>query len=63
MAKTLATIRQISDPKERLFACMDRIEELKKIPSCFGLSRDEQLELENLESLQMDWYSDWKDPQ
>ena len=48
------------DAKEKLFKTMDRIEELKKIPSDF-MSEKEDLELRNLEVLKMQYYSDWKD--
>lgn len=48
------------DAKEKLFKTMDRIEELKKIPTEF-MSKEEDLELRNLEVLKMKYWSDWKD--
>lgn len=48
------------DAKEKLFKTMDRIDELKNIPSDF-MSKEEDLELRNLEVLKMKYYSDWKD--
>lgn len=55
-------IKKLPDPKEKLFATMDRIEELKKVPSMIGLSRDEEIELANLEEAKMNYWSEWKDP-
>ena len=48
------------EAKEKLFKTIDRIEELKKIPLEF-MSKEEDLELRNLEVLKMQYYSDWKD--
>ena len=48
------------DAKEKLFKVMDRIEELKNIPSDL-MSEKEEFELRNLEVLKMDYWSEWKD--
>lgn len=58
-AMTYSEIIQIKDPKERLFAIMDRIEDIKTQPEI--ISNPMPFELENLEVKKMDAYSDWKD--
>lgn len=47
-------------PKEKLFKIMDRIKEIKSLPSIF-LTQELQFELRNLEVKKMQAYSDWKD--
>lgn len=61
MAKTYQMIYYIKDPKEKLFAIMDRLEEIRNIPTAWQTPK-EVLEAENLERLKMNAYSDWKDP-
>ena len=46
--------------KEKLFKTVDRIDELKKIPSDL-ISESEELELRNLEVIKMQQWSEWKD--
>ena len=46
--------------KEKLFKIVDRIEELKKIPSDL-ISESEELELRNLEVIKMQQWFEWKD--
>lgn len=46
--------------KEKLFKIVDRIDELKKIPSDL-ISENEELELRNLEVIKMQQWSEWKD--
>ena len=45
---------------EKLFKTMDRIDELKKIPSDL-ISESEELELRNLEVIKMQQWSECKD--
>lgn len=45
--------------KEKLFKTMDRIEQIKSNPF---RSEKEDLELEHLEVIKMQQWSDWKDP-
>ena len=61
-SKSYAEIQNIIDPKTKLFAIIDKIDELKTIRDTIGLSDKQQFELENLQVLQMNAYSDWKDP-
>ena len=46
--------------KEKLFKTVDRIDELKKIPSDL-ISESEELELRNLEVIKMQQWSECKD--
>ena len=48
------------EAKEKLFKVMDRIDELKKIPSEM-FSEEDSLELRNLEVEKMNLWSEWKD--
>lgn len=59
--KKYSTIYNIKDPKEKCFAAIDRIEEIKKLDSIFGSTHESEIELANLEVLKMQSYSDWKD--
>lgn len=59
--KTYSEIFNISDPKEKTFACSERIDELRTIKSLYGLNKTQDIELSNLNKLIMDAYSDWKD--
>ena len=49
------------EAKKKLFACIDRIEELKNLTAFGKLTDEEDLELRNLEVKKMQYYSDWKD--
>lgn len=59
--RTYSQIVAIEDPKERLFAILEKIDHIKFVPIVIR-SQYEQIELENLEELKMSAYSDWKDP-
>lgn len=54
-------IHKIEDPKQRMFACMDRIKELKEFGGLIPLGYEDKLELDNLEVLKMNSWSEWKD--